>query len=122
MLIIECNLTRAAKMGTNLAELKVVRQKTITLSNGKNEQRPVMGSVYFDGMPLGEDASEIKAPQAMETGDTLLVVDLGPGERLPFEVHRDGKVVWAEKELHEKEANRLARQAEKLTARTKAGI
>lgn len=115
MLIIEADMTRACKLGANIAEVKKVSERTITLSNGKNEKRPVWGSVYLDGLPLGESCPEIKAPIALETGDRLLVADLFP-ERVLYEVIRDGKLAWAEKELHAEAEQKAVDKLAKLEA------
>ena len=115
MLIIEADMMKACKAGANVAEVKQIKTRTVDLSNGQKEQRPVWGSVYLDGLPLGESSPEIKAPIALETGDTIKVVDDFP-DRILFEVVRDGKVVWAEKVLHEEQAQREADKAAKLAA------
>ncbi len=115
MLIIEADMMKACKAGANIAEVKQVSTRTVTLSNGVKEKRPVWGSVYLDGLPLGESCPEIKAPIPLETGDHLLVADLFP-ERALFEIHRDGKVVWAEKELHAEQEQRAADKQAKLAA------
>ena len=115
MLIIEADMMKACKAGANVAEVKQVKTRTVELSTGKKEQRPVWGSVYLDGLPLGESCPEIKAPVALDTGDHLLIADLFP-ERVLYEVHRDGKVVWEEKALHAELAQKSADKQAKLEA------
>ncbi len=120
MLLIECDMMKAAKAGANIAEVKRVTTRTITLSNGQKEERPVWGSVYLDGLTLGESAPEIKAPIPLETGDHLLVADLFP-ERVLYEVIRDGKLAWAEKALHEEQEQKAADRDKMRAARRALG-
>lgn len=111
----EVMMMKAAKAGANIAEVKKVGDIPVTLSNNKVEKRPIWGSVYLDGLPLGDSCPEIKAPIALETGDRLWVADLFP-ERVLYEIHRDGKLVWAEKELHAEEELKASDKAAHLAA------
>lgn len=115
MLVIEADMMKACKAGANIAEVKQIKTRTVELSNGQKEQRPVWGSVYLDGLPLGDSCPEIKSPIPLETGDHLLFADLFP-ERVLYEVHRDGKVVWAEKALHDEQAQKAADKEARLEA------
>lgn len=107
MLLIDCYTTRAAKAGANIAEVKQVSTHVVQLSNGKTENRPVWGSVYLDGMPLGDAAPEIKAPIALETGDHLRVADQFPDKHL-WDIERDGKVVWKNEMLQDEVAGKAS--------------
>lgn len=93
MLLVLCNLTRACAKGDNLAEVTEVAKHPVPLSNGQVEMRPVFGSVYLNGLPLGDGPNPIEAPIELQAADVVRVWNNFP-EFVLYDVTRKGKQVW----------------------------
>lgn len=128
MLLITCKIKEPCAKGDDLAELVQVDTKLVDMSTGKKERRPVWGSPYMTGLPLGENTATCTCPIDLKTGDIVRVNaeifettnddETVSKYRKVFDVKRKTEIVWRDEEENAKQnvrtEERLARIAEHL--------
>ncbi len=114
MLLKHGEVNRPVKAGKNLAELRQAGISRIETSGGGQKDVPYFTGVYMIGLPYGNAVPEIKAPIDLEAGD---IVHIAADGYKVYEIHRDGKEIWRNAELHADEDERAAEVQDRIAIR-----